>query len=109
MSFGKGLTPPFFHPRNSLPNGTIILDWTELKAFADHKINGIEKLQCVLGWVKNMVGKEENAGYQHFLLYPQCFQKRYLSQGRLKSGLCGEELTLVFFAHLSPDDIIDLI
>ena len=22
---------------------------------------------------KNIVGKEENAGYQHFLLFPQCF------------------------------------
>ena len=25
--------------------------------------------------VENIVGKEENAGYQHFLLFPQCFQK----------------------------------
>ena len=25
--------------------------------------------------VENNVGKEENAGYQHFLLCPQCFQK----------------------------------
>ena len=24
---------------------------------------------------KNILGKEENAGYQHFLLFPQCFQK----------------------------------
>ena len=24
--------------------------------------------------VENIVGKGENAGYQHFLLYPQCFQ-----------------------------------
>ena len=22
---------------------------------------------------ENIVGKEENAGYQHFLLFPQCF------------------------------------
>ena len=25
--------------------------------------------------VENIVEKEENAGYQHFLLFPQCFQK----------------------------------
>ena len=25
--------------------------------------------------VENIVGKEENAGYQHFLLFPQCFEK----------------------------------
>ena len=25
--------------------------------------------------VENIVGKRENAGYQHFLLFPQCFQK----------------------------------
>ena len=27
------------------------------------------------GRVEIIVGKEENAGYQHFLLFPQCFQK----------------------------------
>ena len=25
--------------------------------------------------VENIVGKGENAGYQHFLLFPLCFQK----------------------------------
>ena len=25
--------------------------------------------------IENVVGKGENAGYQHFLLYPQCFLK----------------------------------
>ena len=25
--------------------------------------------------VENIAGKEENAGYQHFLLFPQCFEK----------------------------------
>ena len=33
------------------------------------------------------MGKAENAGYQHFL---NVF-KRLMSQGRLKSGLCGKE------------------
>ena len=28
--------------------------------------------------VENIVGKGENAGYQHFLLFSQCFQKASL-------------------------------
>ena len=37
--------------------------------------------------VENTVGKGENAGYQHFLLYPQCFQKTFLYTGSLKVGI----------------------
>ena len=36
--------------------------------------------------VENIPGKWENAGYQHFLLTPQCFQKSSLS-GSLKVGI----------------------
>ena len=59
---------------NSLPNDKI-LDWLKLKAFADDKKNVTEKLKFVLEKVENILGKGENAGYQHFLLFPQCFQK----------------------------------
>ena len=38
-----------------------------MKAFADDKINVTEKLKFVLERVENIVGKGENAGYQHFL------------------------------------------
>ena len=34
-----------------------------------------QKLKSVLERVENIVGKGENAGYQHFLLFPWCFQK----------------------------------
>ena len=34
---------------------------------SDHKIENL------LGSVENIVGKQENAGHQHFLLFPQCF------------------------------------
>ena len=27
-------------------------------------------------WVENIVGKEEIAHYEQFLLFPQCFQKQ---------------------------------
>ena len=66
---------------NSLPNDKI-LDWSKLKAFADNKINLNKKSKLVFGRVKNIVEKGENAGYQHFLLFQQCFQKGSL----LRSG-----------------------
>ena len=50
-------------------------DWSKLKAFADDKLNLTENLKLELEMVENIVGKGENAGYQHFLLFPQCFQK----------------------------------
>ena len=61
------------HPLfNSLPNDKIF-DWFKLKAFAD--VNVSEKLKFfVLGRVEIIVGKGENAGYQHFLLFPQICQ-----------------------------------
>ena len=62
-----------FQRFNSLPNK--FLDWSKLKAFADKKINASEKLKIAFGRVENVAGKGENAGYQHFLLFPQCFQK----------------------------------
>ena len=57
---------------NSLPNDKI-LDWSTLKAFGDKKMNATEKLKFVLERVENIVGKGENAGYWHFLLFSQCF------------------------------------
>ena len=63
-----------------LPNNKK-LDWSKSKAFADDKINVIEKLKFVLGRVENMVGNGENAGYQHFLLFHNVFN-RLVFQGR---------------------------
>ena len=70
---------------NSLPNDKI-LDWPKLKAFAHDKMNVTEKFELVLERVQNIVGKGENAGYLHFLLFPQCFQKASYT-GSLKVGL----------------------
>ena len=63
---------------NLLPNNKF-LDWSKLKAFADEKFNITQTLKFVLGRVENFVGKGENAGYHHFLLFPQCFQKATIS------------------------------
>ena len=70
------------HLFNSLPNNKF-LDRSKFKAFADENINVTQILKFVLGWVEKVVGKGENDGYQHFLLFPQCFQKPSFS-GLLK-------------------------
>ena len=64
---------------NSSPNDKIS-NWSKLKAFAEEKINVTEKLKFFLGGVENIVGKGENAGNQHSLLYPLCFQKSSFSR-----------------------------
>ena len=82
----------------SLPNSRF-LERSKLTAFADNKSNVAEKLKFILERLGNIVGKEENAGYQHFLLFRKCFQKAFLLGARLKSGLCGKEL------NTKPDNI----
>ena len=79
---------------NSLLN-IKILDVTKLKAFADNKLKiakmiiflfdrvdnklNIAKMMIFLfDRVEKTVGKGENAGYQHFLLFLQCFPKTSL-------------------------------
>ena len=57
---------------NSLPNDNAS-DPFKLKAFADNKISETEMMISVSDQVKNIVGKGENAGNQHFLFFPQCF------------------------------------
>ena len=73
-----------------------ILDVTKLKAFADDKLNVVKMMISFFLRVENAVGKGENAGYQHFILFPQCFPKPS-SLESLKSGFCGKELKLFQF------------
>ena len=56
---------------------------------ADDKRKCDSKIKLVSGGVENTVGKGENAGelYQHFLLFPLCFQKAS-NTGSLKSPGC---------------------
>ena len=63
----------------SLPNDKN-LDQSKFKAFTDDKINVAQKLNFVLRRIENIVGKGENAGDHHFLLFPQCFQKLSFSE-----------------------------
>ena len=59
---------------------------SKLKALADDKINVTENNEIVLRKLENIEGNGENTGYQHFLLFPQCFQKATFS-GLLKVGI----------------------
>ena len=52
-----------------------ILEMTKLKAFTDDKLNIAKMIISLFDRVENTVGKGVNAGYQHFLLSPQCFPK----------------------------------
>ena len=53
-----------------------------------------QKLKFALGRLENIMGKEENAGYQHFLLFPQCFQRASYSR-LLNSGLCDKGFKMI--------------
>ena len=49
------------------------LNWTKFKAFADNKWTAVKVFVSCFDRVENIVRKGENAGFQHFLLFPQCF------------------------------------
>ena len=77
-----------------------IFYWTKLKAFADHKLNIVKMIILLLGRIESIVGKGENAGYQHFLLFPQCFQK-VSSSGSLKVGIVWERMKdYIYLTHI---------
>ena len=58
---------------------------TKLKAFADDKLNVTKMTISLFERVENTVGKEENAGYQHF--FPQFFFSRPSPLGSSKVGI----------------------
>ena len=61
-------------PASSL-HQTTRLTWSKLKAFADDKSNVAEMIISIFDRIENIVGEGENAGNQHFLLFPQCFYR----------------------------------
>ena len=70
---------------NTLPYNQI-LDVTKLKAFADDKLHVAKMKISLLDREENSVGKGENIGYQHFLIFLQCFPKPP-PLGSLKVGI----------------------
>ena len=53
------------------------MDFSNFKALADDNLTVTKMMNSVSGRVQNIVEKGENAGHQHFLLFPQCFQKTF--------------------------------
>ena len=64
---------------------------TKLKTFTDNKLKVTKMMIVLFHRVENTVGKGENVGYQHFLLFPHCFPK----PSSIKLGLCGKELNII--------------
>ena len=46
-----------------------------MKEFADDNFKFNENGRKLSKWVENTVGKGENARYEQFLLFPQCFPR----------------------------------
>ena len=61
----------------------------ELKALADEEMNVAQMMISVFYWFEIIVGKGENAGYKHFLLFLPFLQKPS-SLGSLNSGQFGK-------------------
>ena len=80
LQFGIAQVKNYFGKRRSNRLNKI-LTLSKLKAFADENTNVIHKLNFLSAKVENIVGKGENAGYQHFSFSNNVF-KRLLSQGR---------------------------
>ena len=76
---------------NSSPNDEFLY-WSKLKAYAADKINATANLKFVLGRVENIVGKGENAGYQHLVIFPQCFLN---TSSSLKVGIVWKRVKLL--------------
>ena len=53
----------------SLPDDKI-LGLPKLKAFLEDNSNVTQNIRVVFHKIENIVGKAENAAYQHFLLFP---------------------------------------
>ena len=62
------------------------MDISNLKACADDKKDVTQEIESLPYEIENIVGKGENAGNQHFLLFSHCFQKDSFS-GSLKVGI----------------------
>ena len=89
-------------PFNPLPNDKI-LDMTKLKALVDDKLNVAKMMISLFDRGENTVGKEENAGYHHFLLFPECFPVFFSRV--IKSRDCVVELIMLVY---NPTEILSI-
>ena len=81
---------------NPLPDNKIFI-FVQIKSInANKNFKGTHTVRFLFDRVENIVGKEENAGYQHFLLFQQCFQKTFFLKWCQMWSLCGEVLRPFF-------------
>ena len=59
-----------------------------MKAIADDNFIVAQMVRFLLDKIENIIEKGEYFGYQHFLLFQQCFQRAF-PKGHKKSSLCG--------------------
>ena len=65
------------------------LPLSKMKASSDNKCKVVQVVDFVLNRGENIVGKGENAGNHHFLLFPHNVFKCFLFSGCRNSGFCG--------------------
>ena len=61
---------------NSSPNDKNV-DLSKLKVFPDDNLNVVQRMKFVFDRVENILGRRENVGFQHLLLFPHCFPKGF--------------------------------
>ena len=86
-----------FLPFNPFPDDKN-LTMCKLKAFAHDKTNVTFMIISAFDKVENIFGKGENAGYQHFLLFPQYFEKAFFPDA--SKGVIMWERVKTQFQHL---------
>ena len=70
-----------------------MLDWSELKAFAENRIIVTEKLKVYVRKGRKQCGKRRKCWLPAFSPFPHNVFKSLFFQGSKESGLCGKELT----------------
>ena len=83
------------NPLNSLPY-VIFFQMVQIESICRRKNNMQRRNgKFFFEWVEKIVGNGENAGYQQFLLFPQCFQKAAFS-GSLKVWIVWQRVKMNF-------------
>ena len=86
------MTKPTVYLNNFLRKSGFRLQFLRQSAFSVSPLlersDVLRLLKFDLGRVENIVEKGENAGYQHFLLFPECFLKAGFLLRVVKSRDC---------------------
>ena len=69
------------------------------------QINVTKIIEFICYGIENIVGKGENAGKQHFLLFPQCFQTAFSLGTSCKWPLYGKEIIMNNFSTVFLENI----